>query len=136
MLVWMPLGAIGEELGWRGFLHKRLDGALPPWASCLIVAGLWAPWHVGLYANGPVYMALFAVVVLSFTVVLYGLVADLGFNVLVASLFHWAVNGANALSLDLINDTRFMIANSLSWAAVAIIVVVVRRPMFFRAATT
>ena len=52
LLLWFPLGAIGEELGWRGYLHKRLNPHVAGWASSLVVAVLRALWHVGSYPNG------------------------------------------------------------------------------------
>ena len=51
------VGALGEEVGWRGYLHQRLDPALAPLVSSALVGVLWGTWHVGLWANGPVYMA-------------------------------------------------------------------------------
>ena len=59
LLLWFPLGAIGEELGWRGYLHKHLDAGLAGLVSSVIVGTLWALWHVGMYHNGALYMAFF-----------------------------------------------------------------------------
>jgi len=42
-VLWMPLGALGEELGWRGYLNKRLDARLSGLASSLLVDLLWMP---------------------------------------------------------------------------------------------
>ncbi len=36
----MPLGALGEELGWRGYLNKRLNARLGGLASSLLAETL------------------------------------------------------------------------------------------------
>ena len=76
LLLWFPLGAIGEELGWRGYLHKRLNPGLAGLISSVIVGTLWALWHVGMYQNGALYMAFFVLLMISYSVVIYALVVD------------------------------------------------------------
>jgi membrane protease YdiL (CAAX protease family) len=39
-------GAMGEELGWRGFLLSRLERKLSPGVSALVMATAWALWHL------------------------------------------------------------------------------------------
>lgn len=43
--------ALGEELGWRGFLHKELQ-PLGFWSSSLITGVIWGFWHFPLIING------------------------------------------------------------------------------------
>jgi uncharacterized protein len=75
-------GAVGEELGWRGFLLSRLDRRMTPVAAALVMAVLWGLWHVPVflfpdspYASWPMVPALL-------TIVLFG--------VFMASLFYLA----------------------------------------------
>lgn len=130
LLLWVPLGAIGEELGWRGYLHKRLDTRLPGLASSLVVGLLWALWHVGLYQNGALYLAFFLLLMTSYTIVIYALVVDTGFNVVVAAIFHMMINVTNLFSFSVINEVGFMMLNALVWAGIAIVVVLTRRSLF------
>lgn len=129
--LWIPLGALGEEIGWRGVLHRRLDSRLNGLTSSLIVGLLWAPMHVHLFPNGAAYMALFAVLLVSYSIVIYALVADAGFSVLLATLFHLAINYTNVLFLDLINATGFMAIDAVVWAIIAAVTVFTRRERFF-----
>lgn len=39
-------GAAGEELGWRGWLLSHLEGKLTPRVAALIMAIMWALWHL------------------------------------------------------------------------------------------
>jgi membrane protease YdiL (CAAX protease family) len=39
-------GAMGEELGWRGFLLSHLDRRLSPRVAALVMAITWAVWHI------------------------------------------------------------------------------------------
>jgi len=130
LLAWMPLGALGEELGWRGYLHKRLGLHLNGLTSSLIVGVLWALWHIGMYANGPVYMAFFVLLMISYSIVIYALVADIRFNVLVAAVFHLMINVTNLPSFGIINQVDFMAVNALVWVVIAAVVVLTRRKMF------
>ena len=48
------LGPLGEELGWRGFLQPVLQSRLGWFGATLIVAVIWAVWHMPLWLiNSP-----------------------------------------------------------------------------------
>lgn len=127
---WMPLGALGEELGWRGYLHKRVDPAVSGLLSSILVGAFWGVWHVGLYANGFIYMAYFLLLMISYSVVIYSLVVDVAFNLLPAAIFHLMINLTNLVFLDVINEVAFMRVNSLVWADVAVGAVLYKRAFF------
>jgi hypothetical protein len=100
------------------------------------VGVLWALWHVGLYQNGVLYMAFFVLLMISYTFVIYALVVDTGFNVLMAAIFHLMINITNLFSFSIINDVGFIMVNSLVWAAIAVVVVLTRRSLFVARKTT
>ena len=129
-LLWIPLGAIGEEIGWRGYLHKKLDPRMRGLVSSLLVGILWMPIHVHFLAQGPVFLFFFALMIMSYSVVIYALVQDTNFNVLLASIFHLAINLANLLVLDVIYETSFMMISSLVWVIVAAVIVFLKRDLF------
>ena len=133
LLLWMPLGAFGEELGWRGYLHKRLNVRLTGLPSSFIVGIMWALWHVGLYQNGILYMGFVLLLIVSYSVVIYGLVQATAFNVVLAAVFHLMINITNLFSYSIINEISFIVVNALVWAAIAVAVVLARRPLFIRA---
>jgi membrane protease YdiL (CAAX protease family) len=130
-LLWMPFGAFGEELGWRGYLHKRLGARAAGFTSSLIVGVMWALWHVGLYQNGPIYMAFSVLLITSYAVVIYALVGDSEYNVVVATAFHLMINVTNLLYINIINEVSFVMVHSIVWGATAFLVVLARRPLFF-----
>jgi membrane protease YdiL (CAAX protease family) len=131
MILWMPFGAIGEELGWRGYLHKKLDPRMRGLWSSLLVGLLWMPIHVAFYSRGAVFLFFLSLLIVSYSVVIYGLVQDTGFNVLLAGLFHLFINITNLLFLDVIYETPFMMVNSLAWVVVAIVAIVRKKELFF-----
>ena len=136
LLLWMPLGAFGEELGWRGYLHKRLDTRLAGLPSSLIVGVMWALWHVGLYQNGILYMGFVLLLIVSYTIVIYGLVQATGFNVVLAAVFHLMINLTNLFSYGIINEVSFIAVNAFVWAAIAVAVVLTRRSLFIQRASS
>ena len=129
-LLWIPLGALGEELGWRGFLQLNLDRRLSGWLSCVIVGLLWVPFHVQLLQNGIVFILFFAVLLIAYSTVLYVIMRATHFNVWIAALFHTAINFSNLLYFDAISDTRFMAINALVWIAIAIVFIFLKRDFF------
>src|SRR5581483_11688819 len=42
-------GPLGEEPGWRGFALPRLQAACPPLLATLVLALVWAGWHLPLW---------------------------------------------------------------------------------------
>jgi membrane protease YdiL (CAAX protease family) len=131
MVLWMPLGALGEELGWRGYLHKKLDPRMRGLVSSLLVGVLWMPIHVAFFGEGFVFLLFLALLIISYSIVIYALVQDTGFNVLLAGIFHLSINLTNLLFLDVVYETQFMMVNALVWAAVAIITIFTKRKLFF-----
>lgn len=126
----MPLGALGEETGWRGYLNKKLDTRMRGLFSSLLVGALWMPIHVHFFAEGPVFVFFLALLIISYSIVTYALVQDTGFNVLLASIFHLAINLSNLLFLDVIYETSFMMVNAIVWAIVAAAFVLAKRDLF------
>lgn len=130
LILWMPLGALGEELGWRGYLHKKLDTRMRGLFSSLLVGLLWMPIHVAFFGEGIVFLAFLTLLIISYSVVIYALVQDTGFNVLLASIFHLAINLTNLLFLDVIYETSFMMVNSIVWTITAIIFVLLKKDIY------
>ena len=133
LVLWMPFGAIGEELGWRGYLHKKLATRtrMRGFFSSLLVGVLWMPIHVTFLTQGPVFILLLTLLIISYSIVIYALVQDTGFNVLLASIFHLSINLTNLLFLDVIYETSFMMINTIVWAIVAAMTVLMKRDVFF-----
>jgi len=131
LILWMPLGAIGEELGWRGYLHKKLDTRMRGLFSSLLVGVLWMPIHIHFLSQGPVFLFFLALLIISYSVVIYRLVQDTGFNVTLAFIFHLSINLTNLFLIDVIYETSFMMVNGVVWAVVAVVVVLMKRDIFF-----
>jgi len=130
MILWMPLGALGEEIGWRGYLHKKLDTRLRGLVSALLVGLLWFPIHVSFFANGPLFILCLALVIISYSVVIYALVQETGFNVLLATLFHLSINLGNLLYLNMIHETALMLVSAAVWMAIAALATFMKRDLF------
>ena len=130
VLVWIPLGALGEEIGWRGYLHKKLDTRMRGLFSSVLVGVLWMLIHIHFFADGPVFILFFTLSMISYSIVIYALIQDTKFNVLLATLFHISINLSNLLFLDVIYETRFMMVNALVWVAVAVLVMLMEKDIF------
>jgi len=53
IVVNLPFAPLWEEIGWRGFLLRRLESKYRGLLASLILASIWAPWHLPLYWNSP-----------------------------------------------------------------------------------
>ena len=101
LLVWVVSGPLGEEFGWRGFLLPRMLERFRPRTASLVLGVIWVIWHVPLYVRGyfatPLGTLNFggAVVCLALLLTLLHLRARA--SLLLAIVFHWAVNAAPAV---------------------------------------
>ncbi|MGZ9221719.1 MAG: CPBP family intramembrane glutamic endopeptidase [Anaerolineales bacterium] len=130
LILWAPFGALGEEIGWRGYLHKTLDTRMRGLFSSLLVGILWMPIHVHFFAQGPVFLFFLVLLIISYSVVIYALVQDTGFNVMLATIFHLSINLTNLLYLDVVYETSFMMINGIVWVVVAAILILTKRDIF------
>ena len=131
LILWMPFGAIGEELGWRGYLHKKLDTRMRGLFSSLLVGILWAPIHVTFFSRGPVFVFFLFLMIISYSIVIYALVQDTGFSVALASIFHLFINLSNLFFLNIIYETQLMIVNSMVWVVIAAVTIFMKKDLFF-----
>jgi uncharacterized protein len=129
----MLAGALGEEIGWRGYLHKRIAPHLNGLASSLLVGLLWTSFHTIYFEGGVLFMAFFGLALVSLSIMAYAVLAEYEFNVLGATLFHLAINLTSALAAGLVLNFSlpFMIAYGVMAALIASAVVWVRRDLFF-----
>ncbi|MET1043681.1 MAG: CPBP family intramembrane glutamic endopeptidase [Microbacteriaceae bacterium] len=96
--------ALGEELGWRGWLQPRLSERFGPWAAAVLTGVLWALWHAPVillgynYPGYPVLAALALMVVSCILMsVLFGWITDASGTVWAAAVAHGFINGAAGL---------------------------------------
>ena len=105
LLVALPFGPLGEELGWRGFALPRLRERMGPLASTLVLGVAWTFWHVPMFwfpgAAIPSFMglslgsiALYLVQITAVAGLLTVLFENTGGSVLLAILLHLTFNAS------------------------------------------
>jgi len=96
-------GPLFEEVGWRGFLLDQLQQRRSVLVSTAIVAVVWAAWHLPLLISEPTGQRPplpFLVWVLAQAVILTWIYNTSSGSVLMAILFHTAVNVAGRVLLE------------------------------------
>jgi uncharacterized protein len=124
------LGAFGEELGWRGYLQRIVEGKVNVLIASLLVGVLWGLWHVLNYQKGPIYLLFFVLSTLAYSVIMAWLLQGTDYNVVIAGLFHFAVNAGAYIIKDALTDARLMMLNGLVWGVVAVVIIVLNRKYF------
>lgn len=92
-------GGLGEELGWRGWAHPRLQARTSPVAASLLLGLVWALWHLPLVlvASSPLVQAAVLLLFIAPMAFLYTWVFNgTGGSVLIVVLLHGAQNGISA----------------------------------------
>jgi membrane protease YdiL (CAAX protease family) len=99
MLAFMifPGSALGEEIGWRGYALPRLQAGRSALSASLILAPIWALWHLPLWLTGapgrtPFIYAGFVVSAFALSVLLTWVYNSTGGSLLLVVLLHATVN--------------------------------------------
>ncbi len=123
MIAGMVVGALGEETGWRGFLQPLLEKryALP--VASIVVGLIWGLWHVGHYKNGVLFMVGFLLVTISASIVVAWLLRGTDYNLIIAAVFHLAINLGFFAFFNNSTDSRFMLVNGVVWLIPAVMIV-------------
>ena len=125
------LGAFGEELGWRGYLQRIVEGKVNVLIASLLVGVLWGLWHVMNYQYGPIYLLFFVLFACACSVIMAWLLKGTDYNVVIAGLFHFTVNvGVYILLREVYTDLRLMMLMGIVWVVVAVVIIVFNRKYF------
>jgi uncharacterized protein len=92
-----PGSALGEEIGWRGFVLPRMQARHSALKASLLIGILWGPWHLPLWLTGseghPISLYVpFVVAVVASSVFYTWLYNNTGGSLLIVVLYHAASN--------------------------------------------
>ena len=122
--VLMITGALGEEVGWRGFALPRLLERFSPIVASLLLGAVWGIWHLpsffvsGLPQAG-LQIPVFLVGALSLSVIVTWMLIHARGSVFLSMLLHFSVNFTlNLLGVRLLYVGLFQVAVALVLLAV------------------
>ncbi|MFC0680647.1 CPBP family intramembrane glutamic endopeptidase [Lysobacter korlensis] len=96
LLTQVLLHLLTEELGWRGVALPRLRARFGPLTASLVLGSVWAAWHIPLFllpgSRQSYPFVGFVILAISITVIMTWIFDRTGGSVLIAALFHAAMN--------------------------------------------
>jgi membrane protease YdiL (CAAX protease family) len=119
LALWLLTYGLGEETGWRGYALPRLQRARPATSATLILAILWAGWHIPAFFYRDTYTELGP---LAFPMLLFSLV-------FAAMVFTWLYNSTRGSILLVILFHAFFNWLSVSEAGGQFVAVLMTIPM-------
>ena len=120
--------ALGEELGWRGFLHDEL-APLGFWRANLLTGAMWGLWHAPLIVQGhnwpdhPFVGVVVMVVACTVLAPILGFFRERSDSVWAATFFHGTLNAAAAAPV-LVLDGSSLLAHPLGAVGIVAMVLV------------
>jgi len=122
----MIFGAIGEEIGWRGFLQPTLERQYSIIPSAIIVGLFWGLWHIGNYQYGITYMIGFLLFTISASVILRILLNKTENNLIVSVFFHLSINiGFFIFFKNSLTNEKMICINGFIWALTAFVISII-----------
>ena len=122
-IVGMIFGAVGEEIGWRGFLQPTLERQYSMISSAIIVGLFWGLWHIGNYQYGIIYMIGFLLFTISASVILRILLDKTENNLIVSVFFHLSINiGFFMFFKSSLANEKMICVNGSIWALMAFLI--------------
>src|SRR5829696_5700300 len=101
----VPGSALGEEIGWRGYVLPRLQSRMSALSASLLIAPIWGLWHLPLWLTGdpvktPIFYVAFFAAVFPMSVLLTWVYNSTGGSLLLVVLLHATVNLPITLVID------------------------------------
>lgn len=100
-LLILPLSAVWEEIGWRGFVLSRLLRTMTPLGAALLIGVVWGGWHLPIFIAAHTTLeagldefAVMFVGCIAMSIILTWLYLEAKGSLLICVLFHNAVNAA------------------------------------------
>ena len=132
---------VGEELGWRGYAFPKLIQKFSPRTASLILGVLWGVWHLPTFviASMPQYgrpFGAFLVMTVSYSVLLGWAFLHTRGSVLIATLFHGAINLSQGFFLGGMDPATQYWLLALVYGVAAVVVALVLGPNLARNGAT
>src|SRR5215211_6161194 len=101
----VPGSALGEEIGWRGYVLPRLQSRMSALSAALLIAPIWGLWHLPLWLTGdpvktPTFYVAFFASVFPMSVLLTWVYNSTGGSLLMVVLAHATFNLPITLTID------------------------------------
>ncbi len=124
-------GALGEELGWRGYALNILQKKYTPYAASLLLGVIWGGWHLPLmllsgYSGTELayYIIAFMLAIISFSIVITFFYNKCQ-NILIAMWMHFWFNFL--MKIVIIKPLNLLIYISLSYLILAGVIIIFNR---------
>jgi len=130
------IGAVGEEIGWRSFLQPTLEKKYSVFISSIITGLIWGLWHIQHYMQGPVFIFMYLLYLISVSIIITYLSKDTQYNIIISSSFHASMNISFIIYFNFISsDGKILLTvftiNSIVWVLCAIIIILLQKDYFF-----
>jgi membrane protease YdiL (CAAX protease family) len=148
-LIWPIMAALGEELGWRGFLMPSLPARWPLLFTAVAVGIVWGVWHlpadyVALKGYGDWFFAAFLlngpIILTAHAVIMAWIWKRTGGSTLAALVYHVTITAsamvAPSAGADGLQGVLAAACGTGVMSVIALILVVLRRDEFFADART
>jgi membrane protease YdiL (CAAX protease family) len=101
----VPGSALGEEIGWRGYVLPRLQSRMSALSAALLIAPIWGLWHLPLWLTGdpvktPTFYVAFFASVFPMSIILTWVYNSTGGSLLMVVLAHATFNLPITLTID------------------------------------
>jgi uncharacterized protein len=101
----VPGSALGEEIGWRGYVLPRLQSRMSALSAALLIAPIWGLWHLPLWLTGdpvktPTFYVAFFASVFPMSILLTWVYNSTGGSLLMVVLAHATFNLPITLTID------------------------------------
>lgn len=104
------VAALGEELGWRGLLHREL-ASLGWWPRSMVTGLLWGAWHLPIVSQGyayphrPVLGSLLLLVLMQLLAPIYAWLRERSQSIFVPAVFHGTCGGTSAVAIAFVSGS-------------------------------
>jgi membrane protease YdiL (CAAX protease family) len=130
-----PGSALGEEIGWRGYVLPRLQSRMSALSAALLIAPLWGLWHLPLWLTGepghtPTLYTGFLVSAFALSIITTWVYNSTGGSLLMVVMLHASANVPITLAIDSLGN-RAAVPVLLYWGMLvvaSIVVVIVAGP--------
>jgi len=124
-----PGSALGEEIGWRGYVLPRLQTRMSALSASLFLAPIWALWHLPLWLTGdpvktPTFYVPFFLAVFPLSILVTWVYNSTGGSLLMVVLLHATANFPVTMVIDELG-TRATVPVLLYWGLMAVAAIVV-----------